>query len=151
MLKEFKEFALKGNVIDLAVGVMIGGAFGKIVTSVVNDLFMPLISLITGSLDFTNMFIPINSNVHYDKLADAQAAGVATFNYGLFITNVIDFLLIAFSIFLFVKLINKLRTKKAEPAPAAAPEPHKCPYCKSEISDGATRCPHCTSILEEKA
>lgn len=148
MWKEFKEFAFKGNVIDLAVGVMIGGAFGKIVTSVVNDLFMPLLSLITGSLDFTNLFIAINSDVHYDKLADAQAAGVATFNYGLFITNVIDFLLIALSVFLFVKLINKLRLKKEE-TPAPAPEERKCPYCKSGIAEGATRCPHCTSKLEE--
>lgn len=148
MWKEFKEFAFKGNVIDLAVGVMIGGAFGKIVTSVVNDLFMPLLSLITGSLDFTNLFIAINSDVHYDKLADAQAAGVATFNYGLFITNVIDFLLIALSVFLFVKLINKLRLKK-EGTATPAPEERKCPYCKSGIAQDATRCPHCTSKLEE--
>ena len=149
MWKEFREFAFKGNVIDLAVGVMIGGAFGKIVTSVVNDLFMPVLSLITGSLDFTNLFIPINSDVHYDKLADAQANGIATFNYGLLITNVIDFLLIALSVFLFVKLINKLRLKKAE-ASAPAPEQRKCPYCKSGIAEGATRCPFCTSMLEEK-
>ena len=150
MWKEFKEFAFKGNVIDLAVGVMIGGAFGKIVTSVVNDLFMPVLSLITGSLDFTKMFIAMDGK-HYADIEAAKAADVATFNYGAFLTNVIDFLLIALSIFLFVKLINKLRAKKEEPAPVAAPEPHKCPYCKSEISDGATRCPHCTSVLEEKA
>ncbi len=149
MWKEFREFAFKGNVIDLAVGVMIGGAFGKIVTSVVNDLFMPVLSLITGSLDFTKMFIAMDGK-QYADIEAAKAAEVATFNYGAFIANVIDFLLIALSIFLFVKLINKLRIKKAEPAPAAAPEPHRCPYCKSEISNGATRCPHCTSMLEEK-
>ena len=149
MWKEFKEFAFKGNVIDLAVGVMIGGAFGKIVTSVVNDLFMPVLSLITGSLDFTKLFIAMDGK-QYADIEAAKAADVATFNYGAFLTNVIDFLLIALSVFLFVRLINKLRTKKQD-APEAAPEPHKCPYCKSEISDGATRCPHCTSILEEKA
>ena len=150
MWKEFKEFAFKGNVVDLAVGVMIGGAFGKIVTSVVNDLFMPVLSLITGSLDFTNMFIAMDGK-KYTNLAAAQEAKVATFNYGMFITNVIDFLLIALSVFLFVRLINKLRVKKAEPAPVAVHEPHKCPYCKSEIADGATRCPFCTSTIEEKA
>ena len=148
MWKEFREFAFKGNVIDLAIGVMIGGAFGKIVTSVVNDLFMPVLSLITGSLDFTKMFIAMDGK-KYTDLAAAQDAGAATFNYGAFIANVIDFLLIALSVFLFVKLINKLRTKKAEPAPAAA-EPRKCPYCKSGIAEDATRCPHCTSMLEEK-
>lgn len=151
MWKEFKEFAFKGNVIDLAVGVMIGGAFGKIVTSVVNDLFMPVLSLITGSLDFTNMFITMKSGVHYEKLVDAQADNVATFNYGAFITNVIDFLLIALSIFLFIKVINKLNRKKAEPAPVPVEEARKCPYCRSEIAKDATRCPFCTSILEEKA
>ncbi len=149
MWKEFREFAFKGNVIDLAVGVMIGGAFGKIVTSVVNDLFMPVLSLITGSLDFSQkLFIPMNGK-RYDTLQLAQADGAATFNYGAFITNVIDFLLIALSVFLFVKLINKLRLKKAE-ASAPAPEQRKCPYCKSGIAEGATRCPFCTSMLEEK-
>ncbi len=150
MWKEFKEFAFKGNVIDLAVGVMIGGAFGKIVTSVVNDLFMPVLSLITGSLDFTNRFIAMNGK-HYDTLKLAQDDGAATFNYGAFITNVIDFLLIALSIFLFIKLINKLNRKKAEPAPVPAEAARKCPYCRSEIATDATRCPFCTSVLEEKA
>lgn len=149
MWKEFKEFAFKGNVIDLAVGVMIGGAFGKIVTSVVNDLFMPVLSLITGSLDFSNMFIAMNGK-HYDTLKLAQEDAAATFNYGAFITNVIDFLLIALSIFLFIKLINKLSRKKAEPVSAPAEEARKCPYCRSEIAKDATRCPFCTSILEEK-
>ena len=150
MWKEFKEFAFKGNVIDLAVGVMIGGAFGKIVTSVVNDLFMPVISLLTGNLDFTQMFIAMDGK-HYDKITDAQAAKVATFNYGSFITAVIDFLLIALCIFLFVKLMNRLKGIGRKPEPAApAKIARKCPYCLSEIADEATRCPHCTSMLEVK-
>ncbi len=147
MWKEFREFAFKGNVIDLAVGVMIGGAFGKIVTSVVNDLFMPVLSLITGSLDFTKMFIAMDGK-QYADIEAAKTADAATFNYGAFLTNFIDFLLIALSVFLFVKLVNKLRLKKAE-APAAVPEPRKCPYCRSGIAEDATRCPHCTSMLEE--
>ncbi|HWR22622.1 MAG TPA: large-conductance mechanosensitive channel protein MscL [Feifaniaceae bacterium] len=147
MWKEFRDFAFKGNVLDLAVGVMIGGAFGKIVTSVVNDLFMPVLSLITGSLDFSELFIAMDGK-RYADLKAAQEANAATLNYGAFITSVIDFLLIALSIFLFVKLINKLNRKKAEAAPA--PEPRRCPYCKSGIAEDATRCPYCTSVLEER-
>lgn len=147
MWKEFKEFAFKGNVIDLAVGVMIGAAFGKIVSSVVNDIFMPLLSPLTGSLDFSSLFVAMDGN-SYATLAKAQEAGSATLNYGAFITTVIDFLIIALCIFLFVRLISKLQRKEAE-VPAAQPEARKCPFCQSEISALATRCPHCTSILNE--
>jgi large conductance mechanosensitive channel len=142
--KEFKEFAVKGNVIDLAVGVIIGGAFGKIVTSLVNDLIMPLLSLLTksGNLSFENMFIPLDGK-HYDTLAIAQEAGAPTFNYGMFLTNVLDFLIIAFVIFIFIKQINRFK-KKPAPAPATTKE---CPYCRTSIHIAAVRCPHCTSEL----
>lgn len=135
LLKEFRDFAFKGNVIDMAVGVMIASAFGKIVTSLVNDLFMPLLSLLTGRVDFSSLGI---------KLSDAEDGAV--FAYGNFIQTLIDFVLIALCIFLFVKLVNKVRThfeKPAEPAKA----PRLCPFCKMEIADDATRCPHCTSEL----
>ena len=133
MWKEFKEFAFKGNVVDLAVGVMIGAAFGKIVTSLVTDIFTPILSLITGKMDFSTLAV---------KFGEGDAA--ASLNYGLFIQAVIDFFLMALCIFLFVKLINKL--KKPEPV-AAKPEARKCPYCMGEINPAATRCPHCTSQL----
>ncbi|NLG25265.1 MAG: large conductance mechanosensitive channel protein MscL [Clostridiales bacterium] len=134
MWKEFKEFAFKGNVIDLAVGVMIGGAFGKIVTSLVNDLFTPLLSGLTGGVDFSNLAV---------KLGAGEGAPMLT--YGAFIQSVIDFLLIAVCIFLFVKALSKLR----KPAPAAVKAPARlCPYCKTAIHDEATRCPHCTSQLD---
>lgn len=149
MWKEFKEFAFKGNVLDLAVGVMIGGAFGKIVTSAVNDLFMPVLSILTGSLDFSKMFIAMDGK-QYDSIAAAQAAKIATFNYGAFITAIIDFLLIAVCIFLFVKLINKLKRPKKQELAAAPATPRKCPYCCVEIAKEATRCPHCTSMLPEE-
>lgn len=141
-LKEFKEFAVKGNVIDLAVGVIIGGAFGKIVTSLVNDIVMPLITLVTGDISYENLFIALDGKT-YAKLADAQEAGAATFNYGLFLTNVIDFLIIAFVIFIFIKQINRLK-KKPAPAPVTTKE---CPYCLTSIHKDATRCPNCTSEL----
>ena len=132
-LKEFKEFAFKGNVVDMAVGVMIGGAFSSIVTSVVNNLFMPLLSLVTGRIDFTSLQIVLG-----------EGENPAVFAYGTFIQNVIDFILMAFCVFLFVKMINRFR-KKEEPAPA---KPARlCPYCKTAIADDATRCPHCTSQL----
>jgi len=144
MWKEFKAFAFKGNVVDMAVGVMIGGAFSSIVTSVVNDLFMPIIGLITGGIDFTNLFIALDGN-KYATLAEAKEANAACFAYGSFLTAVLNFFLIAICIFFVVKAINKL--KKPE-APAPKKEARRCPFCKSEISDEATRCPHCTSMLE---
>lgn len=148
MWEEFKEFATKGNVVDLSIGVIIGGAFGKIVTSLVNDIIMPLISLltgkVTGNMDFTNLFISLDGN-KYKTLAEAAENGAATLNYGVFISVLIDFFIIAFSIFLVVRQINKL---KPQPAPAE-PTTRECPYCMSQVSLKATRCPQCTSILED--
>ena len=144
LFKEFKEFAMKGNVIDLAVGVIIGGAFGKIVTSLVNDVIMPLLSFVTrsGALSFENLFIALDGN-KYETLAAAQEAGASTFNYGLFLTNVLDFLIIAFVIFIFIKQINRFK-KKPEPVPVTTKE---CPYCRTSIHKDAVRCPNCTSEL----
>lgn len=143
MLKEFKEFASRGNVMDLAIGVIIGGAFGKIVNSVVNDLMMPVLGLVLGKVDFTNLFVALGDG-SFATLADAKKAGVPTFAYGVFINTVIEFLIVAFAIFLMVKQMNKLRA----PAPAPAPPPTKeCPQCTSTIPVGAKRCPQCTSQL----
>ena len=121
-IKEFKEFAMKGNVMDMAVGVIIGGAFGKIVTSLVNDVIMPLVSLGTGGIDFTNLFVNLSDDVKYKTLAEAQEAGASVFAYGTFIQNIIDFIIIAFCIFLMIKAMNKLK-KKEEPAPEAPKGP----------------------------
>lgn len=156
-LNEFKAFALRGNVMDLAVGVIIGGAFQKIVTSVVNDLIMPWIGYLTGGVNFTDQFLIIKlpENVTAEmvtSLSEAKKLGVTTFNYGAFITSVIDFIIMALIIFLLVKGINKLQDlgkKKEEPAAPAAPTTKKCPYCFSEIDINATRCAHCTSELGE--
>ena len=145
MLKEFKKFVMRGNMIDLAVGVIIGGAFNGLVTSLVNDIFMPVISLFTGKIDFTNWFISLDGN-SYETLAAAQEAGAATINYGSFISGVINFLIMAFVVFLVVKGINKLHKDTPEETPVTT---KTCPYCQSEIPLGATRCPHCTSVLEE--
>jgi large conductance mechanosensitive channel len=143
MWKEFRDFAMRGNVIDLAIGVIIGAAFGKIVTSLVNDVLMPPLGLMLGKVDFTNLFVNL-SGKHFDSLSDAKAAGAATLNYGVFINNIIDFLLVAFAVFLLVKQVNRFMPKPAEPAPADAKD---CEYCKSSIPKAATRCPHCTSQL----
>ena len=143
MMEEFKKFALNGNMIDLAVGVIIGGAFNGIVSSLVNDIIMPVLSLFTGKLDFANWFIALDGNT-YLTLADAQEAGAATLNYGNFISGIINFVIMAFVVFMLVKGINKL---KKEPAPAA-PTTKKCPFCKTDIPLDATKCPHCTSSLE---
>ncbi len=144
-VEEFKKFALKGNMIDLAVGVIIGGAFNGIVTSLVNDVVMPVLSLFTGKLDFSNWFIALDGN-KYATAAAAAEAGAATLNYGNFISGVINFLIMAIVVFVMVKTINKLKTH--EPAPVAAPTTKKCPYCKSEIALDAVKCPHCTSAVE---
>jgi large conductance mechanosensitive channel len=143
MWKEFRDFAMRGNVIDLAVGIIIGAAFGKIVTSLVNDVLMPPLGLVLGKVDFSNLFINL-SGKHFDSLNDAKAAGAATINYGLFINNIIDFLIVAFAVFLLVRQVNRLMPK---PAPAAAPATKECVYCKSAIPVEAVRCPHCTSQL----
>ena len=145
-LEEFKAFAMRGNVVDMAVGVVIGGAFGSITTSLVNDIFMPLLGVITGGINFGGLFYALDGQ-KYASIEAATAAGVGTLNYGAFIQYVINFILIAFCMFLVVRLMNKL--KKPAPAPAPTKPKRICPYCKSEIADDATRCPHCTSMLNE--
>ena len=148
-LKEFKEFAMRGNVIDLAVGVIIGGAFQKIVTSIVNDLVMPLIGFITKGSDFASKFIALDGG-DYATIEEATEAGAAILTYGNFIAVTIDFLIMAFVIFLLVKGLNKLTSigKKPEVVEEAAPTTKVCPFCKSEIAIDATKCAHCTSDVE---
>jgi large conductance mechanosensitive channel len=144
MFKEFKEFALKGNVVDLAIAVIIGGAFGKIITSLVNDILMPPFGMLLGGVNFTDLFISLDGQT-YPSLAVATAAGAPTINYGVFLNNIISFLIIAWVLFLVVKAMNAM--KKA-PAPAAAePATRTCPQCATEIPIKAVRCPHCTSNL----
>lgn len=142
MFKEFKEFMMRGNVLDLAVGIIIGAAFGKIVTSLVNDIVMPPIGLVLGKVDFSNLFLDLSSGQH-PTLAAAKAAGAATINYGVFLNTVIDFLIVALVIFLVIRQANKL---KRPPAPAA-PKTKDCQFCFTAIPIPATRCPHCTSLL----
>lgn len=143
MFKEFKEFAMRGSVLDLAVGIIIGGAFGKIVSSFVGDVLMPPLGLLLGRMDFTNLFISLNGKP-YDSLQLAKAAGAPTLNYGLFANTVIDFVFVAFAVFLLVRAVNRLKRQEAP----AAPSTKNCPFCQSAISLAATRCPHCTSQLE---
>ena len=142
MLTEFKKFIMRGNVLDLAIGVIIGAAFGKIVASMVNDILMPVIGLGLGKIDFSNLFISLNGQ-RYETLADAKKAAAPTINYGVFLNTVIEFLIIAFVIFLIVKQVNRLR--KPEEAPAHKSK--ECPQCCSTIPLGAKRCPACTSAL----
>ena len=142
MLKEFREFIMRGNVVDLAVGVIIGGAFGKIVSSLVSDVIMPPIGLLLNGVDFSNLFVSLTGQP-YATLTDAQAAGAPTLNYGTFFNSVIDFLLVGLVIFLLIRAINRLQ----KPAPNAAPSTKDCPYCYSPIALKATRCPNCTSQL----
>jgi large conductance mechanosensitive channel len=141
MLKEFREFAMRGNVVDLAIGVIIGAAFGKIVSSLVNDIIMPPLGLILGRVDFTNLFINL-SGKPYASLAEAKAAGAATINYGVFINNLLDFVIVAFAVFLLVRGINRLH-RPPPPAPTTRP----CPYCLTAVPLAATRCPACTSEI----
>ena len=145
MLKEFKEFALKGNVFDMAVGIIIGGAFTAIVNSVINDLLMPILGLITGGINFSDLFIALDGK-EYASLAAAQEAGAPAFAYGSFIQNVISFIVLAFVVFMSVRTMNKMR--KEEPAPE--PTTKVCPFCQSEIPLMAKRCPQCTSELPEE-
>ena len=146
MFKEFKEFALRGNVVDLAVGIIIGAAFGKITSSLVNDILMPPIGLLLGNVDFSSLFISLGAK-QYGSLAAAKAAGAATINYGVFITTIIDFILVAFAVFLLVKFLNRLQ-REAKPDEVPAPPATKaCPFCTTQIPIAATRCPACTSNL----
>ncbi|MBR1757416.1 MAG: large conductance mechanosensitive channel protein MscL [Lachnospiraceae bacterium] len=145
-LAEFKEFAVKGNMMDMAVGVIVGGAFGALVTALIDNILMPIISLVTGGIDFSNWFVALDGS-KYATLAEAQEAGAATLNYGLFISAIINFIILALVVFSIVKAMNKLRKPEA-PAEPEAPTTKTCPYCQSEIAIAATRCPHCTSELE---
>ena len=144
IVTEFKEFAVKGNVMDMAVGIIIGTAFGKIVSSLVSDVVMPPVGLALGGVDFSNMFITLSGQV-YPSLEAAKAAGTVTMNYGVFINTIIQFVIVAFALFLMIKWINKL--KKETPPPE--PNTKKCPYCLSEIPIKATKCAHCTSALNK--
>jgi large conductance mechanosensitive channel len=147
MFKEFKAFIMRGNVLDLAVGIIIGAAFGTIVKSLVDDVIMPPIGLALGNVDFSNLFVVLKEGAKaaapYATLADAKAAGAVTLNYGLFINNVVTFLIVAFAVFLVVRTANRLRPPEA----AAAPNTRDCPYCRMPVPVGATRCPQCTSDL----
>jgi large conductance mechanosensitive channel len=144
MLKEFREFAVKGNAIDLAVGVIIGAAFGKIVSSLVADIIMPPIGMVLGKVDFSSMFVSLNGT-HYASLKEAKDAGDATLNYGVFLNNVLDFMIVAFCVFMIVRQVNRMR---AAPAPApAAPTTKDCPLCLMSIPLKAVKCGHCTSTL----
>jgi len=149
MFKEFKEFAMRGNVVDMAVGIVIGAAFGTIINSFVADIIMPPIGLILGNVDFSGMFIVLKEGKvagPYDTIAAAKAAGAVTLNYGLFINTIISFLIIAFSVFIVIRNINKL--KRQEEAPPAVPATKECPYCIAAIPVKAVRCPQCTSELK---
>ncbi len=150
MLKEFKEFAMKGSVLDMAIGIIIGGAFSPIVKSLVDDVLMPPIGMLLGGVDFSNMFAVLRQGAEaagpYDTLAAAQEAGAVTVNYGVFINTIITFLIVAFAVFMLVKQINRM--KREEEAPPAEPTTKKCDHCDTEIPIAAKRCPHCTSQLE---
>ncbi len=142
MFKEFKEFAMRGSVLDLAVGVIIGAAFGKIVASLVDDIIMPPIGRLIGGVDFSNLFINLKEGPHYDTIAAAKAAGMPTWNYGAFINNIINFLIIAFAIFLVVRIVNRWMPKPAPPVTNK-----DCPYCAMAIPIAAKKCGHCTSAV----
>ncbi|HEV3276192.1 MAG TPA: large-conductance mechanosensitive channel protein MscL [Terriglobia bacterium] len=142
MFKEFKAFVMRGNVLDMAVGIIIGAAFGKIVTSLVNDMIMPPIGMILGRVDFSTLFLPL-SRQHFDTLADAKAAHVVTINYGTFLNTIIEFLIVAFAVFVLIKWVNRFLPKP----PALPPSTKDCTFCKMSIPIAATRCPNCTSQL----
>ena len=146
MLKEFKKFALKGNMIDLAIGIIIGGAFSGIVNSLVNDIVMPVLSILTNKVDFTNLFIALDGK-KYATLEAAKSAETATINYGLFITGIIDFIIMAFVVFLMVRGLAKMMKSAKEEEVAEAPATKECQFCKSEININAVKCPNCTADL----
>ncbi|MGD9787772.1 MAG: large conductance mechanosensitive channel protein MscL [Sulfuricellaceae bacterium] len=150
MFREFKEFAVKGNMVDMAVGIIIGAAFGAIVKSLVDDVIMPPIGLVLGNVDFSNLYLLLRDGAvagPYASLAEAKKAGAVTLNYGLFINAVVSFAIVAFAVFLLVRAINRLKRQVEAPAPAAEPATKECPYCCSAVPAKATRCPHCTSEL----
>jgi len=149
LIKEFKEFITRGNVIDMAVGIIVGSAFGKIITSLVNDIVMPPIGLLLGNVDFSNLYINL-SKIDYANLADAKKAGAPTINYGAFLNIIIDFLLVAFVIFLFIKQVNVLKKKFEKTADVSEPLEKECPYCALNIPKKAVKCGHCSSDLANK-
>ena len=153
MVKEFKEFAMRGNVVDMAVGIIIGGAFGTIVKSLVSDVIMPPIGLLLGGVDFSNLFVVLKEGTAgtapYAALTDAQTAGAVTVNYGVFINSIISFTIVAFAVFILIKGINNM--KRQEEAPPAEPTTKECPFCISTIPIKATRCPNCTAELKSAA
>ncbi len=149
MLQEFREFALRGNVVDMAIGIVIGGAFGTIASSLVNNILMPPMGLLLGEVDFADLFLVLKPGPEaappYPTVAAAQGAGAVTLNYGLFVNSLVSFLIVAVAMFFVIRAMNRLRREEPEePEPA----PRKCPYCRGEIAEDATRCPHCTSELE---
>jgi len=148
MIKEFREFAMKGSVVDMAVGIIMGASFGGIISSLVADVLMPPLGLLLGNVDFSNLFLVFKAGktaAPYASLAEAKAAGAVTLNYGLFINQIISFIIVAFALFLLIRNINRLRRQKVAAAPA--PETKDCPHCLSQIPKKASRCPHCTSQL----
>lgn len=149
VIKEFREFAVKGNVVDMAVGIIIGGAFGTVVKSLVSDVIMPPVGLLIGNVDFQNLYVTLKPGAvagPYDSLTAAQEAGAVTLNLGLFANNVVSFLIVGFAVFLLVRTINRI--KREEPKPEPAPTEKPCPFCRMNVLLEATRCPHCTSQLE---
>lgn len=151
MLKEFRNFALRGNVLDMAVGIIIGASFSTIVNSLVNDILMPPFGWLLGGVNFENFYLtlkPGSPSGPYTSLTDAQSAGAVTVNYGFFINAIISFLILALAMFLLIRAINRLQERKLEDQSQAAPSSRDCPYCFTSISIQATRCPHCTSILD---
>jgi large conductance mechanosensitive channel len=149
MLKEFKQFAMRGNVVDMAVGIIIGAAFGSIINSLVNDVIMPPIGLLLGKVDFSNLYLILREGAvagPYGSLADAKTAGAVTLNYGVFFNTLVSFVIVAFAVFLLIRAINRLQ--REEETPAEEPETKDCPFCMSKISIKATRCPYCTSQLQ---
>ncbi|MBN1428063.1 MAG: large-conductance mechanosensitive channel protein MscL [Anaerolineae bacterium] len=152
MIKEFRDFIMRGNVIDMAVGIIIGASFGSIINSLVNDIIMPPIGLLMGKVDFSNRYILLQEGsstaAPYASLADAQSAGAVTLNYGLFINTIISFLIVGLAVFLLIKAVNRLHTQK--PAEPAAPTTRECPFCFTDISINATRCPNCTSEIKKQ-
>ena len=148
VMSEFKEFAMKGNIVDMATGVIIGTAFTKIVNSLVSEIITPLLSTLTGKVNYNNLFVVLGKG-HFNTLEEATAAGAITLNYGIFLSNVIDFIIIAFTMFMFLRYTFSKRSKMEEKQ--EVPKTKKCAYCMTEIDINATRCPHCTSMLEETA
>lgn len=150
LMKEFREFAVKGNVVDMAVGIIIGAAFGTIVKSLVDDIIMPPIGMVLGNVDFNNLFLVLKPGAEavgpYATLADATAAGAVTINYGVFFNNIITFIIVAWAVFLLLKAVNRMR--RQEQVAPASPTEKPCPFCASAIPIAASRCPHCTSQLE---